>query len=83
MRILMVVMVSLVFSINAFATDDATNKAKFEKECAAMIGPGGPCHDVVSGGGGRRACVSKPENFEKSTPGCKAVIEEWWGMRKK
>ena len=83
MKILMVVMVSLLLSINAFAADDATNKANFEKECAAMIAPGGACGDVVAGGGGRRGCVSKPENFEKATPGCKAVIVEWRGMQKK
>jgi len=83
MRTLMVLLASLLLTINAFAADDATNKANFEKECAAMIAPGGPCGHVVAGGGGRRGCVSKPENFEKATPGCKAVIEEWRGMQKK
>ena len=83
MKILMVLMASLLLSLSAYAADDATNKASFEKECAAMIAPGGPCGDVVAGGGGRRGCVSKPENFEKATPGCKAVIEEWRGMQKK
>lgn len=83
MKTLFVVMASLLISISAFAADDATNRAKFEKECAAMIAPGGPCGDVVAGGGGRRGCVSKPENFEKATPSCKAVIEEWREMQKK
>jgi hypothetical protein len=83
MKILMVVMASLFISLNAFAADDATNKANFEKECAAMIAPGGACGDVVAGGGGRRGCVSKPENFEKASPACKAVIVEWRGMQKK
>lgn len=73
----------LLLSVNAFAADDAENRAKFEKECAAMIAPGGPCADVQKGGGGRRGCVSKPENIEKATPGCKAVIEEWKAMQKK
>jgi hypothetical protein len=50
MKILMVVMASLFISLNAFAADDATNKANFEKECAAMIAPGGACGDVVAGG---------------------------------
>jgi hypothetical protein len=83
MRKLLVLVVSLLLSVNAFAADDATNKASFEKECAAMIAPGGACGDVVAGGGGRRGCVSKPENFEKATPACKAVIEEWRAMQKK
>ncbi len=75
--------VFLLFSVNAFAVDDTANRAKFEKECAAMIAPGGPCADVKAGGGGRRGCVSKPENLEKATPECKAVIEEWKAMQKK
>ena len=86
MRILSILITLLLFSTYAFAADDAAdaaNRAKFEKECAAMIAPGGSCGDVVAGGGGRRGCVSKPENFEKATPGCKAVIEEWRGMQKK
>jgi hypothetical protein len=82
MRIVSVVLASLLLSINAFAADDATNKANFEKECAAMIAPGGPCGDVVAGGGGRRGCVAKPENLEKATPACKAVIEEWKTLKK-
>ena len=70
-------------SFSALAADDASNKAQFEKECAAMIAPGGPCADVKAGGGGRRGCVSKPENLEKATPKCKEVIEEWKAMQKK
>jgi len=70
-------------SFNAFAADDAANKAKFEKECVAMIAPGGPCADVKAGGGGRRGCVSKPEILDKATPKCKEVIEEWKAMQKK
>ncbi len=82
MRLLFLI-VFLLFSVNAFAVDDASNRAKFEKECAVMIAPGGPCADVKAGGGGRRGCVSKPENLEKATPECKAVIEEWKAMQKK
>jgi hypothetical protein len=73
---------SLFVSVCAFASDDAANRAKFEKECAAMISAGGPCADVKAGGGGRRGCVAKPENLEKATPECKAVIEEWKAMQK-
>lgn len=83
MKILLALTLSLLFSINAFAADDATNKAQFEKECAAMIAPGAPCGEVTAGGGSRRACLSKPENLEKATPECKAVIEEWKAMQKK
>jgi hypothetical protein len=83
MKIVLILISSLFLSFNAFAADDATNRANFEKECAAMIAPGGACGDVVAGGGGRRGCVSKPENFDKATPACKAVIEEWRGMQKK
>ena len=82
MKMLPVLLASLLLSINAFAADDASNKANFEKECADMIAPGGPCGDVVAGGGGRRACVAKPENLEKATPACKAVIEEWKTLKK-
>ena len=74
-----------LFSISAFAADDAAdqaNRAKFEKACAALIAPGSPCGDVKAGGGGRRGCVSKPENLEKATPECKAVIEEWKALKK-
>lgn len=83
MKIAVILVSSLLLSLSAFAADDATDRANFEKECAAMIAPGGPCGDVVAGGGGRRGCVSKPENFEKATPACKAVIEEWRAMQKK
>ena len=51
---ILVVIVFLLFSVTAFASDDVANRAKFEKECAVMIAPGGPCADVVKGGGGRR-----------------------------
>jgi hypothetical protein len=86
MRILLVLAASLLLTVNAFAADeaaDAANRAKFEKECAVMIAPGGPCADVKAGGGGRRGCVAKPENLEKATPACKAVIEEWNALQKK
>ncbi len=83
MKIAVILISTLLLNFSAFAADDATNKANFEKECAAMIASGGPCGDVVPGGGGRRGCVSKPENFEKATPDCKAVIEGWRGMQKK
>jgi hypothetical protein len=77
---------SLLLCTSAFAAEDAAdlaNRAKFEKECSAMIAAGGPCADVPKGGGGRRGCVSKPENFDKAPPQCKAVIEEWRAMQKK
>ncbi len=85
MKILLLLISLLLFSANAFAADaaaDAANKAKFEKECAAMIAPGGPCADVKAGGGGRRGCVAKPENIEKAAPACKQVIEEWKALPK-
>ncbi|HMK59951.1 MAG TPA: hypothetical protein VK452_02255 [Dissulfurispiraceae bacterium] len=83
MKKLLILVPCLLFSISAFAADDASNKAKFEKDCAAMIAPGGPCADVKAGGGGRRSCVSKPENIEKASPECKAVIEEWKTLQQK
>ena len=61
---------------------DAANRALFEKECAALIAPGGPCADVQKGGGGRRGCVAKPENLDKASPACKKVIEEWKALPK-
>ena len=85
MRIFLVLVMSLFFSMSAFAMDkaaDQANRAKFEKECAALIAPGGPCADVAKGGGGRRGCVAKPENLEKATPACKAVIDEWKALLK-
>ena len=84
MRVLLLFVSLLLFGANAFAADeaaDAANRAKFEKECAVMIAPGGPCADVKTGGGGRRGCVAKPENIEKATPACKQVIEEWKAMQ--
>ena len=86
MRLALILISSLMLSVSAFAADDEAdkaNRAKFEKECAVMIAPGGPCADVPKGDGGRRGCVSKPENFDKATPTCKAVIEEWRAMQKK
>jgi len=86
MRLAFILVASLMLSVSAFAADDTAdtaNRAKFEKECAVMIAPGGPCADVPKGDGGRRGCVSKAENFEKATPACKAVIEEWRAMQKK
>jgi len=85
MRILLLLVSLLLFSVDAFAADaaaDAANKAKFEKECASLIAPGGPCGDVKAGGGGRRGCVAKPENIGKATPACKQVIEEWKALQK-
>jgi len=85
MRAVLLFVSLLLFSVNAFAADEAAdtaNRAKFEKECAAMIAPGGPCADVKTGGGGRRGCVAKPENIEKATPACKQVIDEWKAMQK-
>ena len=85
MKMAVMLILSLLLCASAFAADDAdvANRAKFEKECSAMITAGGPCADVPTGGGGRRGCVSKPENFDKATPQCKAVIEEWRAMQKK
>ena len=86
MRMAVMLILSLLLSASAFAAEDAAdlaNRAKFEKECSVMIAAGGPCADVPKGGGGRRGCVSKPENFDKATPQCKAVIEEWRAMQKK
>jgi len=74
----------LLLCTGAFASDeDVANRAKFDKECVAMIAPDAPCASVPTGGGGRRGCVSKPENFEKATPACQAVIKEWRAMQKK
>ena len=83
MRMLLVLIMFLLFSVNASAVDDAANRTKFEKECAVMITKGGPCADVQAGGGGRRGCASKPENLQMATPECKAVIEEWKAIQKK
>ena len=83
MRIALLLVLSVFLSSVALGSEDTENRAKFEKECAAMIAPDGPCGKVVAGGGGRRGCVSKPENFEKATPACQAVIEEWRQMQKK
>ena len=85
MRIFLLAISLLLLSVNAFAADEAAdnaNRALFEKECAAMIAPGGPCADVQKGGGGRRGCVAKAENIEKASPACKKVIEEWKAMAK-
>jgi hypothetical protein len=49
----------------------------------ALLSKGGACADVPKGEGRRRACVSKPENLEKASPSCKAVIEEWKATQKK
>jgi hypothetical protein len=86
MRVILLVASFFLLSVNCYAADDAAdvaNRAMFEKECADMIAPGGPCADVKAGGGGRRGCVAKPENLEKATPACKAVIEAWKSMQKK
>ncbi len=85
MRVLLLLISLSLFSATAFAADeaaDAANKAKFEKECAAMIAAGGPCADVKAGGGGRRGCVAKPENIDKAAPACKKIIEEWKALPK-
>ena len=85
MRYLLVMIMSLMLAAPAFAADeaaDAANRALFEKECAALIAPGGPCADVQKGGGGRRGCVAKPENLDKASPACKKVIEEWKALPK-
>lgn len=85
MRCLLFVMALTLVSATAFAADEAAdtaNRALFEKECAALIAPGGPCADVQKGGGGRRGCVAKPENLDKASPACKKVIEEWKALPK-
>ena len=85
MRIFLLAISLLLLSVYAFAADEAAdtaNRALFEKECAALIAPGGPCADVQKGGGGRRGCVDKPENIEKASPACKKVIEEWKALPK-
>jgi len=85
MRVLLLSISLLLFTAGAFAADeaaDAANRAKFEKECAALIAQGGPCADVAKGGGGRRGCVAKPENLAKASPECKKVIEEWQALPK-
>jgi|GEM_PF-1075798 len=86
MRTLFVLIAMLLLSTSSvFAADEAAdkaNKAKFEQECTVMISAGGACADVKAGGGGRRGCVAKPENIEKATPACKAVIEEWKALQK-
>jgi hypothetical protein len=85
MRTLLALLVTLLICTSAFAADEAAdkaNRANFEKECAALIAAGGPCADVATGGGGRRGCVAKPENLEKASPACKAVIEEWKALKK-
>ena len=85
MKTLLAVLVSMLMCTSAFAADEAAdkaNRAKFEKECAALISAGGPCADVATGGGGRRGCVAKPENLAKASPSCKAVIEEWKALPK-
>jgi hypothetical protein len=86
MKTLLAVFVSLLFCTSAFAADEAAdkaNRAKFEKDCAPMISAGGPCAEVATGGGGRRGCVAKPENLEKASPACKAVIAEWKALQTK
>ncbi|MBI4958346.1 MAG: hypothetical protein HY915_02495 [Desulfovibrio sp.] len=85
MRILALLTSLMLFSAGAFAADEAAdkaNRAKFEKDCAALIAAGGPCADVPTGGGGRRGCVAKPENLAKASPECKKTIEEWKALPK-
>ena len=86
MRMAVMLILSLLLCASAFAADDAAdkaNRANFEKACGALITGDGPCANVPTGGGGRRGCVSKPENFDKAPQECKAVIEEWRAMQKK
>ena len=84
MKSLLLAMPLLLLGVNAFAADEAAdlaNRALFEKECATLIAPGGPCADVPKGGGGRRGCVAKPENLDKASPACKKAIEEWKALK--
>lgn len=82
MKKMIVLGFSLFAGVGVASAQDA-NQDKFETECAALITKGGPCADVPKGEGRRRACVAKPENLEKASPGCKAVIEEWKAAQKK
>ena len=82
MKRVLVLLVTFCAGIGVASAEDA-NQVKFEKECAALLSKGGPCADVPKGEGRRRACVSKPENLEKASPSCKAVIEEWKATQKK
>lgn len=82
MKKALIIGLSLFAGIGVASAQDA-NQDKFEKECASLITNGGPCADVPKGEGRRRACVAKPENLEKGTPGCKAVIQEWQASKKK
>ena len=79
----LLVLLATFFAGIGFASAEDANQVKFEKECAALLAKGGPCADVPKGEGRRRACVSKPENLEKASPSCKAVIEEWKASQKK
>ena len=82
-KVVLILAALLFFTVPAFATtDDEANRAKFEKECAAMIAPDAVCGNVAKGNGGRRGCVSQADNFAKATPACQAVIEEWRAMKK-
>ena len=86
MKTLLALTATLFLAVPAFAADedaaDLANRAKFEKECAAMIAPGGPCAEVKKGGGGRRGCVDQNIADAKVTPECKAAIEEWKALKK-
>lgn len=86
MKTLLALTASLFLAVPAFAADedaaDLANRAKFEKDCAAMIAAGGPCAEVKKGGGGRRGCVAQNIDNEKVGPECKATIEEWKAMKK-
>ena len=86
MKTLLALAATLLLAVPAFAADedpaDLANRAKFEKDCAAMIAPGGPCAEVPMGGGGRRGCVAQNIDNEKATPECKATIEEWKALKK-
>ena len=86
MKTLLALTATLLLAVPAFAADedaaDLANRAKFEKDCAAMIAPGGPCAEVPKGGGGRRGCVAQNIDNEKVGAECKAAIEEWQAMKK-
>ena len=82
MKKIIVVGFLLFAGVGGASAQDA-NQEKFEKECSALLAKGGPCADVPKGQGRRRACVAKPENLQKASPSCKAVIEEWKASQKK
>jgi hypothetical protein len=68
MRLAFILVASLMLSVSAFAADDTAdtaNRAKFEKECAVMIAPGGPCADVPKGDEAEEAVLANLKILRK------------------